>query len=61
MLAVQTSSKLNSYCTRFLSRANAQHGRRSPLNKAVLNGDAATVEALIVAGPKLDDIVNSVC
>ena len=40
-----------------LSPANAQNDQRTPLHEAAFNGDAATVEALIVAGgPELIDI-----
>jgi ankyrin repeat protein len=43
-----------------LSRINLQRGR-TPLHEAVINGDAATVEALIVAaGPELIDIKDRV-
>ena len=43
-----------------LSPANAQNDQRTPLHEAAFNGDAATVEALIVAGPKLIDVADSV-
>jgi ankyrin repeat protein len=44
-----------------LSRINLQDDGRTPLHEAVINGDAATVEALIVAGgPNLIDIRDAV-
>jgi len=41
---------------RLYSRIDLQHGRFFPLHEAVINGDAVTVEAVIVAGPKLIDV-----
>lgn len=43
----------------FLSRANVQDGHFS-LHEAAINGDAAAVEAVIVAGPELTKVEDSV-
>ena len=42
-----------------ISYIDAQHGC-TLLHEAVTNGDAATVAAIVVAGPKLIDVMDSV-